>query len=381
MRILFITRWYPTERNPVSGVFVRDIAEAASISDQVTVLFSYPENEVRGLYKISKIVEGNVTVIRVKYKKTIPELSYLTYLYTVLRTFQELRNELRPDIIHAHSYLAGLAGVILGRLCNVPVIVSEHVFAEKSLENESMLQCMTNNIRKFVAKLTLNCAELVTTPTSFLREYLESIGVKSKIKIIPNPVNVNIFYPTNIKHKRYKKILFVGGLHPVKGLNYLLVALKQLRKKRSDFLLDVVGDGPFKNKYEKLARDLDIDDIVTFHGQKSKEEVVDFMRECDFLVLPSVWEAFGIVLIEAMACGKPVVATSCGQREIVNERTGILVPPKNSTALANAIDYMLDNCQNYSSHEIARYVKEKFSYKAVGKLLHRMYLQVLQEYR
>jgi len=104
------------------------------------------------------------------------------------------------------------------------------------------------------------------------------------------------------------------------------------------------------------------------------------MRECDFFVLPSFYENFGVVYIEAMACGKPVIATNAGgPKEIVNEDIGVLVPPKDVEALIKAIEYMLDNYQNYSTEKIAQYAKKRFSYEAIGKILDEVYKSIHQK--
>jgi L-malate glycosyltransferase len=102
------------------------------------------------------------------------------------------------------------------------------------------------------------------------------------------------------------------------------------------------------------------------------------MRNCDFFVQPSLQETFGVVYIEAMACGKPVIATNAGgPEEIVSDETGILVPPEDVEALKEAINYMLDNHANYCSEKIAAYARERFSYETVGKLLDKVYESVL----
>jgi len=102
------------------------------------------------------------------------------------------------------------------------------------------------------------------------------------------------------------------------------------------------------------------------------------MRNCDFFVLPSLYENFGVVYIEAMACGKPVIGTNAGGPvEIINKETGILVPPKDQESLINAINYMLDHYQEYSSEKISRYAKENFNYEVVGKKIDEIYRRAI----
>ena len=188
--------------------------------------------------------------------------------------------------------------------------------------------------------------------------------------------------------KKEKRILFVGLLHPIKGLDYLFEALSKLKKTRDDFQLDVVGYGPYENKYRQLVEKLNLINKVKFYGMKTKNDVANFMQNCDFLVFPSlvipnIWEGWGIVLIEAIACGKPVITTTsnCKPGDFIVTDYGVLVPPKDSEALLKAIKYMLDNFNKYPTEDMIKYVRKNFSYKAVGRLLHRIYVQVLRDYK
>lgn len=98
-------------------------------------------------------------------------------------------------------------------------------------------------------------------------------------------------------------------------------------------------------------------------------------------IQPSLYEIFGVTYIEAMACGKPVVASQLpALQEKITEDRGILVPPKDANALADAIDYMLDHHQDYSPRKIRGYVKDEFSYEVVGKKLNDIYREILQEH-
>ena len=127
-------------------------------------------------------------------------------------------------------------------------------------------------------------------------------------------------------------------------------------------------------------KELNIIDIVKFHGMKSKEEVAVFMRNCDFYVQPSFYETFGITFIEAMACGKPVIGTEIPVlQEKIGDNTGILVPTKDACALADAINYMLDNYQNYSPEIISQNIINTYSYETVGKKLNDIYIDIVRD--
>jgi len=362
---------------------VRDLAIAASLSNQVLIIHGYCDNNIQRRYIISEKKENkNIRVVTVKYK-SLGRLSYLMFLYSVLYAFKKIKNEFKPDIIHAHTFLSGLPAIILGKLYKLPVVISEHVFAEKHVYSTSLTQKVIGVLRRTLARLVLNEAGVITVPSYFLRRYLRSIGVVRRIELLPNIVDTSIFHFRNYNYKNeknIKKILYVGNIHPIKGIFYLLYALKEISRRRSDFMLDIIGDGPIKNECMKLVGNLNITDKVIFHGLKPREEIAKYMKECDFLVLPSLWESFGIVLAEAMACGKPVVTTlSGGQREFISKNWGILIPSGDSAALAKAIEYMLDHCDKFPSRKISRYVELKFSYEVVSSILNNIYLKMLEE--
>lgn len=378
LKILFLPSWYPSEKSPVAGVFIKEHAKAVSLYNEVIVVYNEGHDKnIKGTWTIiSDKFEDGIRTIRIKHKKSpVPKTGYLIYLWSIKQAFKKLIKEgWKPDIIHAHVYSAGVPAVILGKKYKIPVVITEHFssFPRKAL----------NKIEIIKARFAMNRANMILPVSKFLMDSIKSYGIKNKFKIIPNVVNTEIFHLSQNKDKNTKespkKILIVALLVSIKGIPYLLKALAKLKKRRNDFILDIVGDGPKRKVYENLSKKLGLERFVNFHGIKSKPEVAEFMRNSDFFVLPSLFETFGVVFIEAMACGKPIVATNLPVlRELINKDRGILVPPKDVNDLVKAIDYMLDHYQSYHSGEISQYAKEKFSYEVVGKEINKIYKEVL----
>jgi len=373
LKILFIAEWYPSKENPVNGIFIKEFAKAVLLYNDVIILHILGiDRSVKRLHEISDDVENGIRTIRVKCcRSPIPKTSYFIYLWSVFKGLRKLMREgWRPDIIHAHVYSAGVPAVILGKIYKMPVVITEHwsAFPRHTLGKSDI----------FRSRFAMNRAKILLPVSQDLKEAIELYGIKNRFQVIPNVINTEIFYPSTSQHRSEKKrILLVALLKPIKGIPYLLQALAQLKEKRQDFVLDIVGDGPNRQEYEELKEKLELGEMVTFHGLKSKPEVAEYMRRCDFFVLPSLFETFGVTYIETMACGKPIVATVLPvlQKKISKDR-GILVPLRNSNALSEATDYMLDHYQNYSSVTISKYVKEKFSYEIVGKKLDGVYREV-----
>ncbi len=378
LKVLFIAGWYPSKENPVNGIFVREHAKAASIYNDITVIPPITSsNLVRGLYRYFETVEEGIKTVRIECKLSpIPKTNFFIHLWAVIRYLRKLTKEgHKPDIIHAHVYFAGVIAIILGKIYRIPVVITEHWTGFVTGK-------LTSREKKMV-RFGMNRAKIILPVSNHLENLIEFYGIKNRFCVIPNVVNTKIFNPSPFQTHREnekKRILLVALLTPVKGVPYLLEALSKIQAKRRDFILDIVGDGSNKSEYEKMSTDFGLDNLVKFHGLKSKEETAEFMRQCDFFVLPSLSENLPCVLIEAMASGIPVIATNVGGvKEMVNREVGILIPSRNVNALTEAINHMLDHYQDYSSEEIVRYAKERYSYKVVGKHLDIIYRNIISK--
>jgi colanic acid/amylovoran biosynthesis glycosyltransferase len=169
-----------------------------------------------------------------------------------------------------------------------------------------------------------------------------------KLKVIHCGIDRSTYDPASAARHRSRhhngqhgviRLVFVGRLAHVKGLDVLLPALVQLRTALGDVRLTVVGDGPERSRLTTLASTLRLDDVVDFVGAQSPDAVRDLLADADVFVLPSFAEGVPVVLMEAMAAGIPVVTTQiAGVPELVeHDRTGLLVPPSHQSALVDAI--------------------------------------------
>lgn len=382
LKALFLPAWYPSEEQPVAGVFVKEHAKAVSLYNNVVVLFITPANDsMPGLYSLTDEIEEGIRTIRVKYRKSpLPYTNFLLSYCVTLMVYRKLVTDgFRPDVIHAHVFSAGVPAVMLGRLYRIPILITEHFSGfPRNLLSLFDLQ---------MARFAMSRAQYVLPVSENLKRHIEARGIHAKFNVIPNVFCDEIFYPTNSKRineniNKKKKLLTVSLLDPIKGVPNLLKAVNGLHLERDDFKLDIVGDGPTRSEYEKLAHELGLDGIVHFHGLKTKTEVAEFMRRCDVFVLPSIWENLPCVLIEVMACGKPIVASHVGGiPEMINENIGCLVPLGNVDELTKTLDYMLDHYMDYDSQAIAKYAREKYSYEAVGSQIDKLYRQAIVDYK
>lgn len=371
-KILLITGAYPSEEEPIANIFVREHARAAQIYDDIAVLHWVAGHKSQ----LNKTIDHDILVYRLEYQKSkIPKISYFIYLWRVFQAFRQIKARgFKPDIVHANSSTSGVAAIIIGFFYRIPVIITEHCseFPRKLL----------SRFQIFEAKFAFKFAKLVCPVSIALKKAIKDYGIKANFCVVPNVVDKSIFYPGPkiINKNNIKSILFIGSLVPVKGLPYLFKALKIINKQRSDWYLSIIGSGSHKEEYVKMVAGLGIKNKIRFHGVKSKKQVAEYMRNCNFLIQPSLYETFGVVHIEAMACGKPVIATNIGgPKEFINKKNGMLVSPKNIDELSRAISYMLDNYQKFSTQNIAQYAINNFSHEVVGKKISKIYQKLCQE--
>jgi glycosyltransferase involved in cell wall biosynthesis len=384
LRVLFITEWYPTKNSPVGCNYIREHAKAVNRYDDV-ILFHMAgaDKELHRFWdmreeKDDSMREGIETYCLWYRPSPIPKISYVISLWSVLQAFKRLLGQgFRPDVIHAHVYEAAVAAILIGRLYRIPVVVTEH--------SSEFPRRRLSRYKVWKARWSFKRADLVMPVSHFLKRSIETHGIKARFLVVPNVVDTGIFFPDSRRTADgVRRLLAVGLLDKAhnKGFPHLFDALARLEKRRQDWHLRIVGDGPGLESCQRMVQSLGLSEKVTFCGLKNKREVAEYMRRCDLFVLPSMVETFSVVSAEALACGVPVVATSCGGPEdFLNGKTGMNVAPGNAEELYRAIDYMLDHLAEFSAAYLSEYAKSLFSAEQIGRTLHEVYLGVAKSRR
>lgn len=302
---------------------------------------------IKKIFKIKKRgITDNVVFYRPWFFGLPLIFGRLNDLLRVLLVFIHVKiNKIKFDIIHAHyAHPPGFVAVLLAKITKKPIIIS----CRGSDIHEYTVEDYPDKLRRRRVLYAIKNADYLIAVSSFLKEQIISLGIHdAKVEVIPNGVKKEKFYPVNIIVARKKLnlpeskkiILNVGFFAPIKGTIYLINAFADLIKKRNDLLLILIGEGPLRSELKDKVRDLNLFEYVWFAGYIPNKELVYWYNAADLFVLPSLGEGFGIVIIESLSCGVPVVASNTGGiPELISENNlGLLVPPGNIKELSNGI--------------------------------------------
>jgi len=247
------------------------------------------------------------------------------------------------DLIHAHHPIAAL--VMKQLFPQTPVLMTIHSSFERELilngkirEGGAEHKFLTSIYRELEHQMD----GLLTVSESF-RNYLSPyVHHAERIKVIPNGFDEKRFKP--ISHENaIPQFITVCRLVPAKGLDILLHACAELKRRNYNFVLHIIGDGPIREQLEQLAVELDLYDDIIFYGYMLHPE--EFMPFFDVFVLPSRAEAFGSVFAEAALCWLALVGTDVGgiSEQIENGVNGLLVPPEDPQALSDALEKLVSD--------------------------------------
>lgn len=389
-RILIIPSWYP----PDGGYFFKEHSEAIQKTGwQVDVLV----NRVVGVRKLLQAgfstlrgytveQENDLRVIRSVYLK-IPgseKHNIRSWASKTLRLYKRYEAEFgKPDLILTHSVTwAGYAAALIRETYGIPFLVVEHrsFFVWSTEQARHMVKPY---YLPFFEKAYESCSKLVLVSGSLITGLKELMPwIEEKTMVIPNMIREDMFLPPKTTRKTDPFVfIWAGRLEHVKGLDILIRAAHLLKKKGSgSFTVRLAGKGSLKGDLEQMAAELGVSDCIHFLGRLSRKEMQREMQQANCFVLPTRYEAFGAVLIEAMATGLPVIATrSGGPDHIVNEQNGLLVEVENAEHLAEAMDRMTRKFTDYSASALRSQILDLYGQTSVMKQYNKLFLQLLKE--
>ena len=270
----------------------------------------------------------------------IPGLTRCINGFVCAKYLERYFREYRPDVAcNFWLYPEGYATVVAARRLGIPAVVG-------SIGSD--LNRYADPASRWFTRLAMKRATFVVTKSEHLRQRAIQMGIDAqKVRTVRNGCDPHVFYLADRSAARgqlavddkAELVLFVGRLDTAKGIEELLEAFAALASRRPNLRLAYVGDGPGGEHLRSKAKHLALEDRITLVGACPSPKVALWLAAANVLALPSYNEGYPNVVIEALSCGRPVIATNVGGiLELVNEESGILIAPRDSRALANAIE-------------------------------------------
>lgn len=291
-------------------------------------------------------------------------------------TLATARHARRCDLIHAEWSFSAAPAVLSRWFHRAPILAT--------LQGSDIFVVTKHPVGAFLTRQVLMRCDGITVLSRALQAATAAIGVpKEQMRIVPNGVDTGRFRPPR-DGERENLILYVGTFIERKGIRYLLDAMRDILKEVPDCRLVLIGEGPEESVLKKHAEDLGVSDETAFIGFQPQDEIVEWMQKARVLILPSLEEGMGVVLLEAMACGTPVVGSRIGGiQDVVTPDVGALVPAADPQALAEAVRRILAEPAKWDEMSLAarERVANQYDWDQIGSQFVELYRSLLSQSR
>lgn len=368
MRVLVYTKQFPRPDNETFGPYVyAQISRLVNMGCDIKIVSPhtyipkcfailggkikrYANAPLEYEYKGLKVLSPTCLWSKYVFKQS-HGLKYAFYKKTMYKYLLKLCEEFRPDVIYSlDPLLDGRLNVEVGKKLGIPVVLMEHTVPKN-------YKCLVNhkNAIKSYSNTVKNADRTIFVTNCQKRLFEETVGFDINGRVIYNGfVNENNdkdFKPFSYSSDRPLKLISVGFLEDRKGYPTIFNAIKKLVQLGHRIEYIIVGDGECRKEYEQIVVDYGFQDFCTFKGIVKHDEVLRLMSESDVFVLPSYEESFGIVYLEAMSCGLPVIATKGeGISDIVKDgENGFLIERNNVIELVEKLKFIIENPESASN--------------------------------
>jgi glycosyltransferase involved in cell wall biosynthesis len=388
MHLIVIPSWFDTPTEPFRGSFILDQAMALRKLGLKVGIF-VPPGKVRSFHGLKEVFDywsknrdycsitkkNNLPVFRLNWWGWKAILFPRYRFIPAMKIYKKYCSQYgRPDIIHAHSILyGGYVAVKMGKMMNIPVVITEH-----SSTFMSAVKILPG--QKRIIRYALKNANRFYTVSIELSKHVERYLPGTKINILPNMVDTEFFSPANqVPIARPFRMIAIGSLRHIKGFHILLRSFMKYFKNKNAHL-KIIGEGRQRKYLEVLIEKYDIGHQAALCGKFSRTEVRDEIRKSHVIISSSYKETFGITLIESLACGVLIIATKSGGPEtIVNRYNGLLVNKNDVDALGSAMKYMYLYHKNYDRKKIRIECKKKYGENHIAKKLIKTYKELMEK--
>jgi glycosyltransferase involved in cell wall biosynthesis len=397
LSILVLSHMYPRSHHPAGGIFVHEQVKALrALGLDIRVMSGEPLwintahpvqilRQLRAWFRrrdLSWEEHDGVPLLRFPYKVSRLFLPFqahaFTYSLAAARCLSRMAGRWQFQLVHAHTaYLDGSAGAAIAKRQGLPLVITEHTGPFSTLTRTPYLRRKT--------QASINAADrLIAVSPTLLADIRDQIALSrpERALVLPNVVDTDAFKPAPRQVDGRITALWVGHFVPVKRVDRLLRALAAAVKTESRLNLRLVGDGELVSNMRGLARELGIANHVEFVGHVHREALALQYADCDFLVISSDTETFGVVAIEAMSCGRPVLTTSCGgPQAIVTDPSLGMVVERSEEGLHDGLLAIAARVPAFDPGPIRAAAIREYSSKSVAGRLKAIYLELLADTR
>lgn len=388
MNIVIIPAFFQTKNRPTLGSFFLDQAKALKrAGHEVTILYcdTYSVKCVKEWFTYQEESASQIQGIQIYRVKSFCPMKHRmeghkeAFAKGIERLWEKHMKNQSVDIIHAHCCVwAGYAAMKLSEKTKLPYVLTEHATLFQLHKDE-----ISPANKKIIAEVFQKASKVICVSSAFAKLLAE---YATDIEVIGNVVDCDRFKVSERRNDgcRFLTVCYMEEEAQLykKGMDILIKAWAKLAPKYPQARLVVGGGGKAAEKVVEWTKEYQVEDSVEFLGALNREQVVEQMQQCDCFVLPSRYETFGVVYVEAFACGKPVIAVANGgPDDFVHDFNGILIQPEQEEELVQAFEKMINTLGQqdspYDSEKIASYVEEKFSYRAIAEQLEKVYSKVI----
>jgi glycosyltransferase involved in cell wall biosynthesis len=388
MNILYVTQFFSATMGGAELVFYNWAEEMVRRGHHVDVLCHQITN-----FREKELISVNVHRIRpvVEHKGELPPsiLQNMRYITNALLKGSQIIRQNKIDIVHTSFFTPVIVGSILGKIHSIPVVSTIFdVFTTASRDywkkwaTQNHLSRISSVIGPYFEKITVKMpTNAILTLSNTSKEDLIKFNVRSdKIVVIPHGIDTASYDTLGSVTAYENYVIFIGRLVFYKNLEVIVNAFKDVTKKLPDARFIIVGSGPMRAQWEKLVSDLGLDKNIIFMGYVSQAKKIDLLGKCSALLLPSLFEGFGLVLLEAFAMRKPVlVAKVKPYDEIVDEGIdGYMVSPYDAKSWSEKIIFLLSNktiCQEMGIKG-RRKVESKYNIVTISDQIESLYFDL-----
>ena len=383
MRICIIANGYPSKKDPQFGCFEKDQAIALQKKGHEVIIL-YVDGRFRTHWRklgLISLEEKGIKVfglflfpmsllLKLNYKLHFRlRCKMLDWVFKYMLKFSQ-----KPDVIYAHFLYNISYATYLKKKYGIPLVGIEHW-------SELNKTTLPNNIL-YRGNIAYNNADKIISVSESLKKQIYKHFHHDSI-VVHNMVGEEFFIQSPMQDRNSDEVVFVstGSLIKRKGYDVLIKALITISSQLGFWKLNIVGDGPEREKLQQMIDEHHLNNNIKLLGRKNKLEIISLLHNSDVFLFPSRMENFSVAVLEALSAGLPVVATICGGiKECVDKKNGLLVPVEDVDALASAILDIYKNLRNYDRQAIADDCKNRFAPEVIAQQLTSIFEEVVTKH-